>query len=63
MKDGFREWLSDNLRYIMLILGVIIGVLLISFAVKLAGRITSGNDKKAGQGAERRRPSPPGSPG
>ena len=26
MKDGFREWLSDNLRYILLILGVILGI-------------------------------------
>ena len=26
MKDGFREWLSDNLRYILLIIGVVIGL-------------------------------------
>ena len=49
MRDGFREWLSDNLRYILLILAVAIGVWLISLAVKFAGRVTSG-DKKSGSG-------------
>ncbi|MER2152310.1 MAG: hypothetical protein ABS900_11915, partial [Candidatus Limivicinus sp.] len=49
MRDGFREWLSDNLRYILLILAVAIGVWLISLAVKFAGKVTSG-DKKSGSG-------------
>lgn len=34
MKDKFREWLSDNLRYIMLGAGILVVVLAIFFGVK-----------------------------
>ncbi len=42
MLDDFREWLSDNLRYILLGLGVILIVLIIFLVVRLA----TGSGKK-----------------
>jgi hypothetical protein len=43
--DDFREWLSDNLRYIMLIGGILILLLLIFFGIRaVSGIINSGED-------------------
>lgn len=42
--DDFREWVSDNLRYILLGLAVILVIVLAVFAVKFIGNI-GGKDK------------------
>ncbi len=48
--DNFREWLSDNLRYIMLIGGILILLLLIFLGVRaVSGIINSGDDTKKEQ--------------
>lgn len=48
--DNFREWLSDNLRYIMLIGGILILLLLIFFGVRaVSGLIAGGNDTEKEQ--------------
>ena len=42
--DSFREWLSDNLRYICLILGILIILIGVFFGVRTLTRvISSGN--------------------
>ena len=35
MMDNFREWLSDNLRYILLGLAVLLVVVIAFFAIRL----------------------------
>ena len=48
--DSFREWLSDNLRYICLILGILIVLIGVFFGVRTLTRvISSGNDSRAVQ--------------
>lgn len=39
---GFREWLSDNLRYILLGLAIVLVLVIAVFAVKLAGGLSGG---------------------
>ena len=39
--DNFREWLSDNLRYILLGLAVILLLIIAFFAIKLVRGIGS----------------------
>lgn len=52
MKDKFREWLSDNLRYILLALGVLVVVVLIFFGVKfLTSTMDKGNDSSSVSGS------------
>lgn len=48
--DNFREWLSDNLRYIMLIGGILILLLLIFFGIRaVSGVINNSDDAKEEQ--------------
>ncbi len=47
MLDDFREWLSDNLRYILLGLAVLLVAVIIFCIVKLVGGSGSGNERKA----------------
>lgn len=47
--DNFREWLSDNLRYILLGLAVILIIVVAVFAVKLIGNM---GDKTPDKGSE-----------
>lgn len=52
MLDNFREWLSDNLRYILLGLGIILVVLILIFGGRAIAKSVSknkGNDKKTEQ--------------
>lgn len=42
--DNFREWLSDNLRYIILIFGIIVMLLLIFFGIRAVSGIIKGGD-------------------
>lgn len=57
MKDKFREWLSDNLRYIMLGAGILVVVLAIFFGVKfLTERLDGGG--KDGSGRTEATPTP-----
>lgn len=42
--DNFREWLSDNLRYILLGLAIILVLVVAVFAVKLINGAVSGDD-------------------
>lgn len=44
--DDFREWLSDNLRYILLGLGVILILVIAFFAVRLVTGLGSPKEKK-----------------
>lgn len=44
--DSFREWLSDNLRYILLGLAVILVLIIVGFAVKLAVGSGKGGKQK-----------------
>lgn len=46
MLDNFREWLSDNLRYILLGLAAILILVIAFFAVRLVTSLGSGSDKK-----------------
>lgn len=46
MLDDFREWLSDNLRYILLGLAVILILVIAFFAVKLVSGIGSPKEKE-----------------
>lgn len=41
--DNLREWLSDNLRYIILILGIIVMLLLIFFGIRAVSGIIKGD--------------------
>ena len=43
--DNFREWISDNLRYILLGLAVILIIVLAVFAVRFFGS-SGGKDKQ-----------------
>ena len=48
--DSFREWLSDNLRYICLILGILIVLIGVFFGVRTITRVISkGGDSRAVQ--------------
>lgn len=47
---GFREWLSDNLRYVLLGLAIVLVLIIAVFAVKLAG----GGSGSKGKDAETR---------
>lgn len=47
-KDRFREWVSDNLRYMLLILAILVVVGLILLVVHL---LSSGSDKEEGKRA------------
>ena len=49
MLDDFREWLSDNLRYILLGLAVLLVLIILFCVVRLA---TGGSKKKPDQGNE-----------
>lgn len=64
--DNFREWLSDNLRYIMLIGGILILLLLIFFGIRaVSGVIHNSDDAKEEQmeaGAESGTPTPTETP-
>lgn len=44
---GFREWLSDNLRYVLLGLAIVLVLIIAVFAVKLAGRGSGSKGKDA----------------
>ena len=46
MMDNFREWLSDNLRYILLGLAVLLVVVIAFFAIRLISG--GGSSKKQG---------------
>lgn len=50
--DNFREWLSDNLRYILLGLAIGLAVIIIICVAKLAG----GSSKKSGSAGENSQP-------
>lgn len=43
-KDRFREWLSDNLRYILLGLGILIAAVLIFFGIRSLTSVMEGSD-------------------
>lgn len=45
MLDDFREWLSDNLRYILLGLAILAALLIIFFVVRFAAGAFSSEDK------------------
>ena len=47
--DNFREWLSDNLRYILLGLAVILIIVVAIFAVKLIGNMGSQGSEKGSE--------------
>ena len=49
--NSFREWLSDNLRYLLLLLIVILGVGAIILGVRLYRKLPSGSGPE-GTGAE-----------
>lgn len=50
--DNFREWLSDNLRYIILIGGILILLLLIFFGIRtVSGVMKNGDDSEATTGS------------
>lgn len=44
--DDFREWLSDNLRYILLGVAIILVVVIAIFAVRLIGSLSGDSAKK-----------------
>ena len=44
--DDFREWLSDNLRYILLGLGVVLILVIAFFAVRLVTGLGSPQKEK-----------------
>ena len=46
--DDIREWISDNLRYIILGVGVLFIVLLIFLGVRLLGGGKKGNSSAGG---------------
>lgn len=46
LKDRFREWLSDNLRYLLLILGILIVVIILYFGI---GALTKDKKKSGGE--------------
>ena len=53
MKDKLREWLSDNLRYILLALGVLVVVVLIFFGVRfLTSTMDKGSDSNSKSGSK-----------
>jgi len=46
MLDNIREWISDNLRYILLRLAVILLIIIAFFTIRLVTHIGSGGSKK-----------------
>ncbi len=50
--NQFREWLSDNLRYILLIIGVLAILLALFFGVRAISRKVAGTDAESAQPAE-----------
>lgn len=49
MLDNFREWLSDNLRYILLILAIFIALALVFFGVRaITGALSSRDGQNTG---------------
>ncbi len=55
--DDFREWLSDNLRYILLGLGILVVVVLLILGVRLVSSLVSRDDgqKKSAQKIEQQK--------
>lgn len=47
MLDDFREWVSDNLRYILLVLAAILLVVIAFFAIRLVSSLGAPKEKKA----------------
>ncbi|MCD7954924.1 MAG: SH3 domain-containing protein [Lachnospiraceae bacterium] len=47
MLDNIREWISDNLRYILLGLAVILLIIIAFFAIRLVTHIGSGDSKSS----------------
>lgn len=46
--NEFREWLSDNLRYIMLGTGILLGLVVIFFGVRFLSSLVSSNPDQTG---------------
>ena len=46
MLDNFREWLSDNLRYILLGLAILVVLVVLFFGIKALTGGASDKDKK-----------------
>lgn len=60
--DDFREWLSDNLRYILLGAAILIILLVLFFGVRACVGRKGNSDRKAGQQAENSQGNVPSSP-
>ena len=62
MLDNFREWLSDNLRYILLGLAILVVLLVLFFGVRaVTGLVTSkekGNTTEKTQVVDSKNPPP-----
>ena len=56
MLDNFREWLSDNLRYILLGLAILVVLVLIFFGIKLVTGIGSDKDEPKTQTEQTKEP-------
>ena len=52
MLDNFREWLSDNLRYILLGLAILIVLVLLFFGIKALTSVFSKDDEPKTQAEE-----------
>lgn len=53
MLDNFREWLSDNLRYILLGLAILVVLVLLFVGIRaLTGGFSGGDDKKPAKSTE-----------
>lgn len=56
MLDNFREWLSDNLRYILLGLAILLALVLLFFGVKaLTGGFSDEKPKDTEKKTEQRK--------
>ena len=51
-RDSFREWLSDNLRYILLILAILAALILLFFGVRAISTRLKGSTAASAKGTE-----------
>ena len=58
MLDNFREWLSDNLRYILLGLAILIALVVLFFGIKaITGGFSDKKEKEPSKKTEQERKS------